>query len=78
MSWHRVSAAPACRAGALVLLAGAALAPAAALAQRVTRPGGEGTAGVRPGGAGRPPDERLDRQRLVGRRQHEVGEPAAP
>ena len=32
MSWHRVSAAPACRAGALVLLAGAALAPAAALA----------------------------------------------
>jgi hypothetical protein len=60
MSWHRVSAAPACRAGALVLLAGAALAPAAALAQRVTRPGGEGTAGVRPGGAGRPAERPAD------------------
>jgi hypothetical protein len=42
------------RAGALALLAGGALLATPLAAQRVQRPGGEGTAGIRPGGAPRP------------------------
>jgi hypothetical protein len=54
------------RAGAVALLAAGALFAVPLAAQRVQRPGGEGTAGVRPGGAP-PPSERPTR--ATGRRR---------